>query len=172
MTLLFLRSPSPDVSRFDVARPCRRPCHRATAGGWTRGVPVRYVAGTDTRGRQEGRPYPWSKQVIHKISGLSKRDGKSEWRSSKCGLELNRARKYILHFNEDNVNSKKSSFGGGSIKLKIQTESIKSVIPKSGVGGCPESRNKDRLVDTPSTSLRVVSLSNHGSRLRLVRYDV
>ena len=24
---------------------------------WFRGVPKRYVAGTDTRGRQEGRPY-------------------------------------------------------------------------------------------------------------------
>jgi hypothetical protein len=23
-------------------------------------VPERYVAGADTRGRQEGRPYPWS----------------------------------------------------------------------------------------------------------------
>ena len=31
----------------------------------------RYVAGTDTRGRQEGRPYPWSQQVIHEISGLA-----------------------------------------------------------------------------------------------------
>jgi hypothetical protein len=33
-------------------------------------VPKRYVAGGDTRGRQEGRPYPWSQQVIHEISGL------------------------------------------------------------------------------------------------------
>jgi hypothetical protein len=31
---------------------------------------IRYVAGADTRGRQEGRPYPWSQQVIHDISGL------------------------------------------------------------------------------------------------------
>ena len=38
---------------------------------WFRGVPGRYVAGADTRGRQEGRPYPWSQQVIHEISGLS-----------------------------------------------------------------------------------------------------
>ena len=30
----------------------------------------RYVAGADIRGRQEGRPYPWSQQVIHEISGL------------------------------------------------------------------------------------------------------
>ncbi|MEE9529744.1 MAG: hypothetical protein V3W52_02040 [Syntrophobacteria bacterium] len=37
---------------------------------WFRGVPERYVAGTDTRGRREGRPYPWSQQVIHEISGL------------------------------------------------------------------------------------------------------
>ncbi|MDH3965273.1 MAG: hypothetical protein OEV25_17825 [Deltaproteobacteria bacterium] len=29
-----------------------------------------YVAGTNVRGRQEGRPYPWSQQVIHEISGL------------------------------------------------------------------------------------------------------
>ncbi|MGD8508200.1 MAG: hypothetical protein PVH34_09995 [Syntrophobacterales bacterium] len=35
-----------------------------------RGVPERYVAGADIRGRQEGRPYPWSQQVIHKTSRL------------------------------------------------------------------------------------------------------
>ncbi|MCK5657552.1 MAG: hypothetical protein KAI21_06910, partial [Deltaproteobacteria bacterium] len=45
-------------------------CHLATAGGWLRGVPQRYVVGGDTRGRQEGLPYPWSQQVIHVISGL------------------------------------------------------------------------------------------------------
>ena len=33
-------------------------------------VPEWYVAGTDSRGRPEGRPYPWSQQVIHEISGL------------------------------------------------------------------------------------------------------
>ena len=38
---------------------------------WFRGVPERYVAGSDTRGRQEGRPYPRSQQVIHEISSLS-----------------------------------------------------------------------------------------------------
>jgi hypothetical protein len=37
---------------------------------WFRGVPERYVAGADSRGRQGGRPYPWSQQVIHEISGL------------------------------------------------------------------------------------------------------
>jgi len=40
---------------------------RGTAGLVS--VPERYVAGADTRGRQEGRPYPWSQQVIHEISG-------------------------------------------------------------------------------------------------------
>ena len=38
--------------------------------GLVRGVPERYVAGANTRGRQEGRPHPWSQQVIHEISGL------------------------------------------------------------------------------------------------------
>jgi hypothetical protein len=33
-------------------------------------VPERYVAGANSRGRLEGRPYPWSQQVIHGISGL------------------------------------------------------------------------------------------------------
>ena len=37
---------------------------------WFRGLPERYVAGDDTRGRQEGWPYPWSQQGIHEISGL------------------------------------------------------------------------------------------------------
>ena len=41
---------------------------RGTAGLVS--VPERYVAGADTRGRQEGRPYPWSQQVIHETSGL------------------------------------------------------------------------------------------------------
>jgi hypothetical protein len=40
------------------------------AGCRFRGVPERHVVGADTRGRQEGRPYPWSQQVIHQISGL------------------------------------------------------------------------------------------------------
>jgi hypothetical protein len=41
------------------------------AAGLVRGVPERYVAGADTRGRLEGRPYPWSQQVIHEISWLT-----------------------------------------------------------------------------------------------------
>jgi hypothetical protein len=50
-------------------QPGNRP---AVPRDWFRGVPERYVAGADTRGRQEGRSYPWSQQVIHKISGLRK----------------------------------------------------------------------------------------------------
>ena len=50
-------------------------CHLATRPAvprdWFRGVPERYVAGADTRGRQEGQRYPWSQQVIHEISGLN-----------------------------------------------------------------------------------------------------
>ena len=42
--------------------------------------------------------------------------------------------------------------------------STKSVIPESAGGGYPESRENNSLLNTPSTSLRVVSLSNHGSR--------
>ena len=38
---------------------------------WFRGVPERYVAGADIRGRQAGRPYPWSQQVIHETFGLA-----------------------------------------------------------------------------------------------------
>jgi len=45
-------------------------CHRATAGDWIRGVLEQYVAGSDTRGRPEGRSYPWSQQAIREISGL------------------------------------------------------------------------------------------------------
>jgi hypothetical protein len=41
---------------------------RGTAGLVS--VPERYFAGVDTGGRQEGRPYPWSQQVIQEISGL------------------------------------------------------------------------------------------------------
>ena len=37
---------------------------------WCRTVPERYVAGADTRRRQEGRLNPRSQQVIHEISGL------------------------------------------------------------------------------------------------------
>ena len=42
----------------------------ATAGDWIRGVLEQYVAGSDTRGRPEGRSYPWSQQAIREISGL------------------------------------------------------------------------------------------------------
>ena len=35
---------------------------------WFRGVPEWYVAGSDTRGRPEGRLYPRSQQAIHETS--------------------------------------------------------------------------------------------------------
>jgi hypothetical protein len=41
---------------------------RGTAGLVS--VPERYVAGTDTRGRPEGRPYPRSQQAIREIPGF------------------------------------------------------------------------------------------------------
>ncbi len=55
-----------EITKMGVP-PGNRP---AAPRDWFRGVPKRYVAGADTRGRQEGRPYPWSQQVIHEISGL------------------------------------------------------------------------------------------------------
>jgi hypothetical protein len=42
---------------------------------WFRGVPERYVAGADTRGRPGGRPYPRSQQAIHETSGLTIGEG-------------------------------------------------------------------------------------------------
>jgi hypothetical protein len=41
---------------------------------WFQGVPERYVAGVNTRGRPEGRPYPGSQQAIHETSGLVVRE--------------------------------------------------------------------------------------------------
>ena len=42
------------------------------------GVPERYVAGVDIRGRPEVSLYPWSKQAIHEISGLGLDKHKSD----------------------------------------------------------------------------------------------
>ena len=53
---------------------------------WVGGVPERYAAGADTRGRQEGRPYPWSQQVIHEISWLNKEHDK--WKESRVARTL------------------------------------------------------------------------------------
>ena len=47
------------------------PGNPAVPRGWIRGVLEQYAAGYDTRGRPEGRCYPWSQQAIHEISGLS-----------------------------------------------------------------------------------------------------
>jgi len=62
--------PSPDNSWICVARPWRWACHRATAGGWIRGVLEQYVAGFKPRGRPGGRSYSRSQQPIHELSGL------------------------------------------------------------------------------------------------------
>jgi len=56
-----------ETTKMDVP-PGNRP---TVPRDWFRGVPGRYVVGADTRGRQEGRPYPWSQQVIHEISTSS-----------------------------------------------------------------------------------------------------
>ena len=45
---------------------CQSRLSRACLGECSRGERSR----RNTRGRQEERPYPWSKQVIHEISGL------------------------------------------------------------------------------------------------------
>jgi hypothetical protein len=60
--------------------------HLATAGCWFRGVPERYAAGADRRGRQGGRPYPWSQQVIYEISGLNVLD-KELWLGIEHGFK-------------------------------------------------------------------------------------
>jgi len=47
--------------RREAAKMAVPPGNRpAVPRDWFRGVPERYVAGADSRGRQEGRPYPWS----------------------------------------------------------------------------------------------------------------
>jgi hypothetical protein len=46
---------------------------RDPAGNWIRGVLEQYVAGSDTRGRPEGRSDTRSQQAIHEISGLGNR---------------------------------------------------------------------------------------------------
>jgi hypothetical protein len=88
-----------DVSCIAVARPRRWACHLATAGCWFRGVPEWYAAGADTRGRKEGRPYPWSQQVSHEIiqtryaassgmTGAANYDIVSKGRRDSCGARL------------------------------------------------------------------------------------
>ncbi len=91
--LIFL-SVSPDISRIAVARPPRWACHLATGGSWFRGVPARYVAGADTRGRQEGWPYPWSQQVIHEISGLK---GSNQNEHKKAGVQIGLRLLFFIH---------------------------------------------------------------------------
>ena len=56
------------VSRAAQALAPRAQQSRGHAG--FRGALERYVAGVNSRGRPEGRPYPWSQQAIHELSGL------------------------------------------------------------------------------------------------------
>ncbi len=56
---------------------CRETVERSVPPGnpavprdWNRGVFEQYVAGSNTRGRPEGRSYPRSQQEIHEIFGL------------------------------------------------------------------------------------------------------
>jgi hypothetical protein len=53
------------------------PGNPAVPRDWIRGVLEKYVAGSDIRGRPEGRSYPRSKQAINETSGL---DFLSNWR--------------------------------------------------------------------------------------------
>jgi hypothetical protein len=50
------------------------------------------------------------------------------------------------------------------------TDYVIPEVAKPACGG--ESSADEGFLDTPSTLLRVVSLSNHGSRLRRVGYDI
>jgi hypothetical protein len=78
-------SSSSDILRIAVARPwrwlglpaiasllaqARQAGHRATAGDRIRDILEKYVAGSDTRVRGEGQPYPWSQQSIRDIFEL------------------------------------------------------------------------------------------------------
>jgi len=69
-------NPCRETAKMGVPRaaqalaPRARQPSRGTAGLAPRRTSEWYVAGADTRGRQEGRPYLWSQQVIHGISGL------------------------------------------------------------------------------------------------------
>jgi hypothetical protein len=47
------------------------PGNPAVPRGWIRGVLKQYVAGSDTRGRPEGRSYPRSQQAIRETFGLT-----------------------------------------------------------------------------------------------------
>jgi hypothetical protein len=47
------------------------PGNPAVPRDWIRGVLKQYVAGSDTRGRPEGRSYPRSQQAIRETFGLT-----------------------------------------------------------------------------------------------------
>ncbi len=68
--LISENSASPDVSQIAVARPWRGVCHRATAGGWTRGVLNSTSQGPKPEDARKDDLNPRSQQVIRGISGL------------------------------------------------------------------------------------------------------
>jgi hypothetical protein len=105
-----------------------------------------------TRGRQEGRPYPWSQQAIHKIFGLKKEVAVKRGPGPQIALGVPLA-SMVVHVAILSSRARISSF-------------------RKSRSDCPESRADEGFLDTPSTSLRVVSLSNIGSRLRSVRHDI
>ncbi len=56
--------------RRETVEKCVPPGNPAVPRDWIRGVLEQYVAGSDTRGRPEGRSYLRSQQAIHEIFGL------------------------------------------------------------------------------------------------------
>src|SRR5210317_1930360 len=82
---------------------------------WFRGVPERYVAGTDIRGRQEGRPHPWSQQVIHEISGLG-------------SLKISHLKHIQFHLGSRKLSMEKNNKGYNRKRKDWQMNAVKNVI--------------------------------------------
>ncbi|MDH3850224.1 MAG: hypothetical protein OEV09_04115 [Deltaproteobacteria bacterium] len=75
----------------------------------------RYVAGTDIRGRQEGRPHPWSQQVIHEISGLG-------------SLKINHLNHIQFHLRSRKLSMEKNNKGYNRKRKDWQMNAVKNVI--------------------------------------------
>jgi hypothetical protein len=139
------------------------------------------------RGMQVDRKYPSirpyrEKVIIRKARFKRARPGsgckKKTWPTYCCNPNCNLiARLDARSLTTRNTKSTKV-FGGAKCPDFVIPE-----VVKSACGG--ESRVEEGLLDTPSTSLKVVSpstwlrtvswsngLSNHGSRLRRLRYDI
>ncbi len=54
-----------------LTNPLARIFHELLSRDREDGLATGQPQGADTRGRQEGWPYPWSQQVIHEIYGLN-----------------------------------------------------------------------------------------------------